>query len=222
MKKFYLLLLVFCTSLSCQRTIEIVWIDNGHTPIDRTLYNEDKNQFIHSYFAQIRSKEWLMEDYPEFSIDDRFFVLVDTILYSNNRNYMFIFYGRGDKCAISDNTDYWERPSHYCCESVIGYRDTIRETLRFFENMLTVSGDDFRVVMNDVEYYYLNSYKNDRVIPLTDRYGTIGYNVNDSLFFEKSPLFKKYNDTLYYFQINHVVERKHLNKPDSIILKKEF
>ncbi len=135
---------------------------------------------------------------------------------------MFIFYGRGDKCAIADNTEYWERPRRYSCESVTGYRDTIRDTLRFFDNKLTVSGDDYRLVMNDVEYYYLNSYKNDRVIPLTDDYGTIGYNVNDSLFFEKSLLFKKYNDTLYYFQIDYVVERKHLNKPDSIILKKEF
>jgi len=42
------------------------------------------------------------------------------------------------------------------------------------------------------------------------------------MFFENSPLFKKFNDTLYYFQIEHVIDLKYKNKPDSIILKKEF
>lgn len=223
MNKIYLLLLVFCITLSCNcKHVEIVWEDNGHAPVDSVLYNEDKNKFIQSYFEKIRPKEWLMEDYPGTSIDDRFFVLIDTILYSDNRYFLFIFYGIGDKCAIADNKDFWDRPSHYSCKSVIGYRDTIRNTIRFYENGLIISGDNYRVVMNDVEYYYLNDYKGKRVIPLTDSYGTIGYNVNDSMFFENSPLFKKFNDTLYYFQIEHVIDLKYKNKPDSIILKKEF
>lgn len=222
MKKIFLLLSVFCTTVSCQRTLEIVWTDNGHAPVDRALYNDDKNYFIHSYLSLVRSQEWLKEEYPGTSLDDRIFVLIDTILYSDDRNFLFIFYGHGDIGAIADKRPQFERLSHYSCESAIGYRDTIRNILRFYSNVINVVADDYRLAMNNVEYYYLNSYKKDRVVPLTDRYGTIGYNVNDSLFFENSLLFKKFNDTLYYFQINYVVERKHLNKPDSIILKEEF
>lgn len=190
--------------------------------MDSIQYNTDVHVFIDHYYEDISSNEWLIKEYPSVSIKDRFFVLVDTILYSEDGCFLFVFYGRGDKWAINDNRKIFDRPTHYECESAIGYRDTLNSCIYFYRNGLTINSDNYRRGMDGIVYYYQNNLKNKNVISPSAKYGKIGYNVNDSLFFEKSLLFKKFNDTLYYFQIDNIIDRKNINKADSIILIKSF
>lgn len=197
-----------------------LWNNCNYTEVDREQYNTDVNVFVNQYLDNINKQEWLKEDYPDAPINDRFFVDVDTILYNRDGGFLFVFYGRGDRCAIADTCHLFERPAHYHCESAIGYRDTIQNSIVFYMNDWTVNLDDYRDGMDKVECYYLNNYKNEGVIPSRIEYGDIGYNVNDPLFFDNSLLFKKYNDTLYFFQIDHF--KTIVYRPDSIIIKKHF
>ena len=113
-----------------------IWKDNGCGPIDSVLYNADKTAFVKQYLEMIQSKKWLIEEYPNVSLSDRFFVLVDTILYSKDRTFMIVFYGVGDKGSIIDRTPEIYRLLHYSCESAIGYRDTIQNNVTFFEKQV--------------------------------------------------------------------------------------
>ena len=216
---FSFLLLVSCS----QTNYHPYWAYNGPCPANRIQYEEDKQQFIQSYLRKVQSKQWLKQDYPNISLEDRFFVNVDTILYSKDLRFLFVFYGRGDKGAIGNmNTPLSDRPACYKCESAIGYRNSKDKSLTFYENMLTINWDNYRDGMDGVESYYLTEFKDDRLIPTWEKYGKIGYNVNDSAFFERTRLFQMFNDSLYYFQIEHIIDRSFKNMPDSIILRKHF
>lgn len=221
----FLLVLVFITLISChnQSDIRILWEYRRPCPVDSIQYEDDKQQFICSCLRRIQTQTWRQIDFPTIPIQDRFFIIVDTILYSQDQNFLFVFYGIGDKGAIaSTDIQMYDRPYCYECEAAIGYRDSTNNTYVFYEDRLTHNWENFRDGMDGVEYYYLTDYKNENVIPSWSKYGQIGYNVNDSLFFEKSLLFKRFNDTLYYFQIKHIIKREYANMPDSIILKKCF
>lgn len=76
--------------------------------------------------------------------------------------------------------------------------------------------------MNAVENYHLKHYKDEWVISSWKKYGYVGYNVDDSLFFDQTKLFQMFNDSLYYFQIRFLKSRSYKNMPDSIILRKSF
>lgn len=223
---FVLILITLFFLASCKREDDSqtpIWHDNGCGMIDSALYNTDKTSFVRQYLGMIQSKKWLIEEYPNVRLSDRFFVLVDTILYSKDRTFMIVFYGVGDKGSIKDGTPELYRLLHYSCTSAIGYRDSIRSSVTFFENnRLTVNSDNYRSAMNAVENYHLKHYKKEQTVATREKYGYIGYNVDDSLFFEESPLFQKYSDSLYYFQIDILKDRSYKNMPDSIILRKYF
>lgn len=222
-----LLIILFCLFLvSCRNRIELRPYWDAYSrpcPVDSVQYEDDKHKFVCSYLKRIESQIWLKEDYPNIPIADRFFVIVDTILYSEDKKFMFVFYGRGDNAAIANkNVPLYERPHFFHCETAIGYKDSIKESLVFYDNRLIYNWDNFRDGMDALEYYFLKDFKNEGVIPSCGKYGVINYNVNDSLFFDKSLLFKKFNDSLYYFQIEYIIEREYANLTDSIILKKSF
>lgn len=209
---------ISCGDVSCIP----VWKPNASAKVDSALYDADKAFFIHNYLEYIESKEFLKDEYPDVPLSGRFFVLVDTILYSKDYNFLLVFYGVGDKASISDNTPQEQRPKHYACEVVIGYRDSSGSGITFYEDRLTVHCDDYRAAMNDVEYYYLNHYYKNWVVASWEKYGYVGYNVDDSLFFDRSKLFQKYSDSLFYFQIDMFRSRAYKNMPDSVILRKSF
>lgn len=220
---FLLFLLSVIVFISCEDDLLTpVWRENPSAKVDSALYIADKSVFIQKYLDYIQKKEYLQKEYPGFPLSERFFVLVDTILYSKDHNFLFVFYGVGDKASISDNTPQEQRPKHYVCEAAIGCRDSSRCDLTFYEDRLTVNCDDYRAAMNDVEYYYLNHYYKNWVVASWEKYGYVGYNVDDSLFFDRSKLFQKYSDSLFYFQIDMFRSRAYKNMPDSVVLRKCF
>ncbi len=199
-----------------------VWRDNGIEKVDTALYNADKAIFVHDYLKYIQSKEWLQEEYPDVPLSERFFVMVDTIIYSKDRKFLYVFFGVGDKGSLKDKTPDVYRLLHYRCESVIGYRDSSQNGITFYENKLTVNSDNYRRAMNAVENFYLKHYKKEWTISSWEEYGCVGYNIDDSLFFDRSTLFQKITDSLYYFQVLNLKSRAYKNMPDSIILRKSF
>lgn len=226
MKEYLIPLIIFLLFLtSCSHEddgLTPIWRDNESAKVDTALYKADKAVFVHDYLEYLESKEWLVEQYPGVPLSDRFFVMVDTILYSKDRQFLFVFYGVGDKGSISDSRPEFERTLHFACESAIGYRDSCQNSITFYENRLTVNSDNYRYAMNAVENYHLKHYKDEGVIASWSKYGNVGYNVDDSLFFDQAKLFQKFNDSLYYFQIDILKSRAYKNMPDSIILRKSF
>lgn len=224
-ESFFLIIFMVIIFASCSFEDDTqipVWKNNTCEEIDSALYNADKSFFVQRYLEYLKTQKWVVDEYPKIQIDDRFFIIVDTILYSKNQKYLFVFYGVGDKGSMSDNRPESSRTLHYACESAIGYRDSVWDSITFYENRLTINSDSFRPAMNAVENYYLKHYKEEWVISSWEKYGYVGYNVDDSLFFDNSLLFQKYDDSLFYFQISIFRSREYKNMPDSVILRKSF
>ena len=224
MKNYIVILIFFALLLaSCENDSNPpIWKDNGYEQVDTAIYNKDRSTFIHDYLQYIESKKYWRDIYSNIPLSERFFVVVDTILYSKDRNFLFVFYALGNIGAIRDNTAEVQRPLHYSCESVIGQRDSCGNGITFYENKLNVNCDCYREAMNAVENYYIKHYKNEWLISSGEKFGCIGFNITDSLFFERAPLFQKYSDSLYYFQILMFHSRAYKNMPDSIILRDHF
>lgn len=199
------------------------WTYNGPCPADSEQYEEDKQQFVQSYLTKSHYIKIATINCPNTAIENRFLVIVDTILYSKDLRFLFIFYACGDRGSFDHvNAPLSKNPTRYECSAAIGYRDTIQNSLTFYDTRLTINWDNYRDGMDGLESYYLKDFKDERVIPTWAKYGKVGYNVNDSAFFEQSRLFRMFKDSLYYFQIEHVKDRSFKNMPDSAILMSHF
>lgn len=136
-----------------------------------------------------------------FPTKDQVFVSTDSIIYNKNATLCIAFLCVEGKY---DDVEGLENRLHtFNAEAMVGYRKHPKDTLRTYPmTFFRLMGYDKKeTLVDDLIRLYSTKLKG------TFLYGSVyenyrfNHNVGEKGFFEESPLFMKYNDSTYYFQM---------------------
>lgn len=143
-------------------------------------------------------------------------VVVDTIVYNTDGLKCFILLVIKEKAVKKDKILGVKKGREYNALAMVGFRNHVSDSMKVFpfSPFLTFGMPSYQEALEPMKDYYGvhlrgNSWR---------RYGNVEFrqNVGAPDFFEKTPLFKHFNDTLYYCQVDQTF------KDSVVILKYHF
>lgn len=130
-------------------------------------------------------------------------VAVDTILYSKNQKFCFALLITEQNYSTIEGLQDEELECPFSGYSFIGYRKDKSSPYKIYPvTMYHVSAESYEGAQSELRNFYFAGLKFNTAGYFTVFGGTdFKYNIGDSLFFEKSPFFQKYDSTRYNFQM---------------------
>jgi len=129
-------------------------------------------------------------------------ITVDTIVYDSCGLKCFIICGIEEKVINSESLMTRQPGRNFDAKSFIGVRTDLNDSLTIYPFVkYSIFGyDDFKEAVSDLEYLYFNKLKGETLSASHYRSKGFEQNVNDCDFFEKSIIFKKFNDSTYNYE----------------------
>lgn len=132
---------------------------------------------------------------------EQVYVSVDSIIYNKNATLCIVFLCVEDKY---DDIEGLEDEEHtFTAQAMVGYRKHPKDTLRTYPmTFFSLMGYDFKgSLVDDLIKLYTTRLKGTYLTGSVYEGYWFKHNVGEKGFFTESPLFMKYNDSTYYFQM---------------------
>ena len=165
-----------------------------------SLYVDCANFFEpYSTFYNFLVKEYVKAPIPAYQYLK---ITVDTIVYDSCGLKCFIICGIEEKVINSESLVTRQPGRNFDAKSFIGVRTDLNDSLTIYPFVkYSIFGyDDFKEAVSDLEYLYFNKLKGETLSASHYRSKGFEQNVNDCDFFEKSIIFKKFNDSTYNYE----------------------
>ncbi len=132
---------------------------------------------------------------------EQVFVSTDSIIYNKNATLCIAFL-----CveAKYDDIEGLENEEHtFNAKAMVGYRKHPKDTLRAYPlSFFSLRGYDYKgTLVEDLIRLYSTKLKGTTLAGYVYENYLFNHNVGEKGFFTESPLFMKYNDSTYYFQM---------------------
>ncbi len=156
-----------------------------------------------NFYLSLANRTMITGEYVNSPIPtkEEVFVSTDSIFYNKNASLCIAFLCVEHKCNDIDGLE--NIPHTFLAEALVGYRKHPNDTLKTYPlTIFRLMGyDKKKTLVEDLIKLYTSKLK--WVILPGTIYGwkRFRYNVGEKGFFTDSPLFLKYNDTTYYFQM---------------------
>ncbi len=144
-------------------------------------------------------------------------VIVDTILYSRDAKFSFIFYAVRDK-APDAVTLIGDNATGYTAMAMIGYKEKEHALPKFYPiSEEAVFSYDYEEAIHLLEYQFVTQLSSRWIGGDAYPLKPFGVNVNEHDFFEKAAYFEKYNDSTYKFQMQRGVNVDEKMRGDTVL-----
>ena len=163
--------------------------------------------YSHALRYSLKKDGWVNSPIPT---KEQVFVSTDSIIYNKDASLCIAFLCV--ECNYSDIEGLEKDPHTFQAEAMVGYRKHPKDTLKTYPlTFFRLMGYDYKGnLVNDLIKLYTTKLKGTYLTGSVYEGYWFNHNVGEDGFFENSPLFMKYNDSTYYFQMYRALGKDYM------------